>query len=294
MKNWKYLSCLFLALTLPAKAGLTSEVRLVEGVPALFVNGQPASQMAAAPYQQGTNDYNDFVRAGIQIYDIYFRFPWTAPDQYNFSRIDARLDAYLKINPKALFIGRVLLTPGEWFRAEVRSRWTGSNIYFLFIGHYQKLTLRPNPILTNETYRLWERDCFEVHLGADFEHINRYREFQISPQSEFLDLDIDSTKPRPGYNGEQKWNSGWTVKAVVDETNKIWCGEMKIPITTVDLRPPRPGNEMRINLYRQDGAGANRDFLAWQPPLVWNPHHPEKFGILRLVEADGKAPAKRE
>ena len=88
---------------------------MVGGVPALFVNGQPASQMAAAPSQQGTNDYNDFTRAGIQIYNIYFRFPWTAPDQYNFSRLDARLDAYLKINPKAIFIGRVLLTPGEWF-----------------------------------------------------------------------------------------------------------------------------------------------------------------------------------
>src|SRR5580700_11896856 len=49
------------------------------------------------------------------------------------------------------------------FRAEVRSRWTGSNIYFLFIGHYLELTLKPNPVTTNETYRLWIRDCFEVH-----------------------------------------------------------------------------------------------------------------------------------
>ena len=174
------------------------------------------------------------------------------------------------------------------FRAEVRSRWTASNIYFLFIGQYQQLTLKPNPDTTNETYHLWDKDCFEVYLGADFEHTNRYREFQMSPQREFLDLDIDSSKPRPGYNGEQKWNSGWTVKARVDEAKKIWYGEMKIPITAVDVRPPKPGNEMRINLYRQDGAGTNRDFLAWQPPGVWNPHHPEKFGTLRLVTADGK------
>ena len=115
MKKLFYLACSLLALSLSAQAALISEVRPVGGVPALFINGQPASQMAAAPYQQGTNDYNDFLRAGIQIYDIYFRFPWTAPEEYNFSRLDARLDAYLKINPKALFIGRVLLTPGEWF-----------------------------------------------------------------------------------------------------------------------------------------------------------------------------------
>src|SRR5512143_1003735 len=83
------------------------------------------------------------------------------------------------------------------FRAEVRSRWTNEYVYFLFIGPYQKLTLKPDPDITNETYRLWEKDCFEVYLGADFEHTNLYREFQMSPQGEFLDLDIDSTRDKP-------------------------------------------------------------------------------------------------
>ena len=186
---------------------------------------------------------------------------------------------------KGVTIERSVLGPEmSQFRAEVRSRWTTNNVYFLFIGQFEKLTLKAGPDTTNETYRLWEKDCFEVYLGADFEHTNRYREFQMSPQGEFLDLDIDSTRPRPGYNGEQAWNSGWKVKARVDETKKIWYGEMRIPIVAVDSRPAKVGNEMRINLYRQDGAPPNRDFLAWQPPGVWNPHHPEKFGILRFVE----------
>jgi hypothetical protein len=170
------------------------------------------------------------------------------------------------------------------FRAEVRSRWTREYVYFLFIGPYQKLTLNPNPDTVKETYRMWEKDCFEVYLGADFEHTNRYREFQMSPQGEFLDLDIDSTKEKPGFNGEQNWNSKMKVKARVDEAKKIWYGEMRIPISAVDQRPAQAGNEMRINLYRQDGEPPNRDFLGWQPPGVWNPHHPEKFGVLRLVK----------
>jgi hypothetical protein len=169
------------------------------------------------------------------------------------------------------------------FRAEVRSRWTEKNVYFLFLGPYQELTLKPNPDTTNETYRLWEKDCFEVYLGADFDHINRYREFQMSPQGEFLDLDIDSSKPHPGYNGEQAWNSGMKVKARIDQVKKVWYGEMQIPIAAVDPREPKPGNEMRINLFRQDGEPPHRDFLAWQPTGVWMPHHPEKFGTLRLV-----------
>jgi hypothetical protein len=43
---------------------------------------------------------------------------------------------------------------------------------------------------------------------------------------------------------------------------------------------------MQINFYRQDGKMPNRDFLAWQPTGVWNPHHPEKFGRLRLVSEE--------
>jgi hypothetical protein len=185
--------------------------------------------------------------------------------------------------PGAVIDHSVLGPEMPQFRAEVRSRWTRDYVYFLFAGVYQMLTLKPNPDLKNETFHLWDKDCFEVYLGADFEHTNRYREFQMSPQGEFLDLDIDSTRPRPGFNGENLWNSGMQVKARVDPVRKIWYGEMKIPIAAVDARPAKEGNEMRINLYRQDGENPNRDFLAWQPPGIWNPHHPEKFGTLRLV-----------
>lgn len=181
------------------------------------------------------------------------------------------------------------------FRAEIRARWTDKHLYFLYACHYEKLTLYPNPKLDTETPRLWERDVFELYIGADFERTNLYRELQISPQGEFLDNNINSTVNRPGFNGEDAWNSGYKVRARIDEQNKIWYGEMQIPLAAIDQRPAKPGNEMRINFYRQDTPAApaavprellrgNRVFLAWQPPGVWNPHHPEKFGTLRLVD----------
>src|SRR5262249_50815099 len=100
---------LALVASISTGAALTSEVRLHHGVPALFVNGKLTSQLLAAPYQTGTNDYCDFLKSGTRIFNIYFRFNWTAPEQYDFSRIDTRLDSYLKIDSNALFIGRVLL-----------------------------------------------------------------------------------------------------------------------------------------------------------------------------------------
>jgi hypothetical protein len=205
----------------------------------------------------------------------------------------AEMDAEPSADPDAPFwagiqgvtIDKSVLGPAvPQYRAEVRSRWTKNYIYFLFAGPYQKLTLNDNPDTVEETYRMWEKDCFEVYLGADFEQINRYREFQMSPAGEFLDLDIDSSRPKPGFNGEQNWDAGMKVKARIDESRKFWYGEMKIPIAAVDSRPAAAGNEMRINLFRQDDEPPNRKFLAWQPPGVWNPHHPDKFGILRLVQ----------
>jgi hypothetical protein len=190
-------------------------------------------------------------------------------------------------------MGKSVLGPEvPQLRAEIRSRWTKDNIYFLFAGHYDHLTVNAKPDTAKETPRLWEKDVFELYLGSDFEHTNRYRELQVSPLGEFLDNDIDSTVRRPGLNGEEEWNSGMTVKSRVDEAQKIWYGEIKVPFTAFEVRDPKVGQELRINMFRQDvlaqpdPSGRPRHFLAWQPPGIWNPHHPEKFGTLRLCESE--------
>lgn len=182
----------------------------------------------------------------------------------------------------------ILGTAEPELRFEVRSRWTRRNLYFLFVGSYDKLTLKPDPRTDAETFRLWEFDVFELYLGADFEHINRYREFQVSPQSEFLDLAIDSTRPRPGWSDERLWDSGMHVKSRVDDNSRIWYAEMRIPVGSLRKERPTPGSEFRINVYRLHGPGPKRHFLAWQTIGVFNPHHPEKFGRLKLLSSPPK------
>jgi hypothetical protein len=111
-------------------AGLTSEVKILNGMPALYVNGKLTSQVLAAPYPPGLSDFTDFLQAGISIFDIYLRFDWSGPEQYDFKRVDEKLDTYLKLEPKALFLPRVLLTPGPWwckeFPSEITMRDDGS------------------------------------------------------------------------------------------------------------------------------------------------------------------------
>jgi hypothetical protein len=167
--------------------------------------------------------------------------------------------------------------PGH--RMEVRSRWTKDNLYLLFILPYQELNLRENPSTTTETNKLWEWDVAEAFIGWDFANIHQYKEFQVSPQEEWVDLDIDRKQPKP--EGGWLWNSGFKVKARIDKAAKIWYGEMQIPMKTIDTREPKKGNELRINVYQIQGPRPDRKLVAWKPTGSHN-HVPEKFGIMVL------------
>lgn len=178
----------------------------------------------------------------------------------------------------------ILGQPDPTVASEARSRWTKKYLYFLFWGPYDKLHLNPNPQTQHDTQRLWRFDDFELYLGSNFQNINLYDEFEISPQSEFLDMAIDATRPRPGWNDEYLWNSGMTVKSRIDEQKKIWYGEMRVPFAAVDKRKPAIGNEFRVDVFRLQHEDKGRGhFLAWKPTGEWMPHHPEKFGTLRLI-----------
>src|SRR5262245_31194148 len=105
---------------------------------------------------------------------------------------------------------------------EIRSRWTKEHLYLLYICPYDELNLKPDPDRSAETPRLWNWDVGEAFIGSDVEKITRYKEFQVSPQGEFVDLEIDRENPK-GQAG-RNWNSGFTVGARIDEKAKIWYG----------------------------------------------------------------------
>lgn len=169
-------------------------------------------------------------------------------------------------------------TPGH--RTEVRSLWSNDTLYLLYVCPYEQLYLHPNPATADETNKLWDWDVAEVFIGSDFANIKHYKELQVSPQGEWVDLDIDREHPLP--EGGWRWNSGFHVKARIDEQRKIWYGEMAIPYAAIDTRPAKAGNELRINFYRLQGPGPKRAMIAWQPTNGPSYHVPEAFGLLRL------------
>ena len=171
--------------------------------------------------------------------------------------------------------------PVPGYQTEVRTRWTKHNLYLLFICPYEQLNLKPDPKTSSETNELWNWDVAEAFIGSDFSNIQRYKEFEISPQGEWIDLDIDLHKPH--HEDGWIWNSGFQVSARIDRSAHIWYGAMKIPYSAIDTRPAAAGNTLRINLFRSQGPGPNRHEITWQPTMANTFHVPERFGVLLLT-----------
>jgi hypothetical protein len=216
---------------------------------------------------------------------------------------EAPQDAEIQTDPHSVFwrnAGRVYAEKDLYgnalplYRTEVRSRWTRDNLYFLFICPYQELYLKPAPDPLHETNELWNWDVAEVFIGSNFENIQRYKEFEISPQGEWIDLDINLEKPL--REKAWIWNSRFQVASRIDRGAKIWYGVMRIPLAALADSPAAPGSRFRINLFRSQGPPLRQKQITWLSPMGQSFHVPERFGLLRLVGAKARptGPAARD
>lgn len=167
-------------------------------------------------------------------------------------------------------------------RTEIRSRWTERNLYLLFVCPYDELHLRPHPSTATETNQLWNWDVAELFIGSDWQNIRRYREFEVSPQAEWVDLDINLDLP--DHTVGWMWNSGFHVAARIDRSAKVWYAAMIIPMASIGSEPPHAGLAYRANLFRSQGPPERRRAICWRPPMKETFHTPEAFGKLLLVE----------
>jgi Carbohydrate family 9 binding domain-like len=213
-----------------------------------------------------------------------------AQDHGTIESVQAEKDAALTLDPSSAFwrgsqlihveqdrMGKVI----PQSRAEVRTRWTKNNLYFLFACPYEELYLKPDPKTKEETNKLWDWDVAEVFIGSDFENIRRYKEFEVSPQGEWVDLDIDLNKPH--HEEGWRWNSGFESSARIGPVKHVWYAAMRIPFSAIDARPPIVGNTLRINLFVSQGPPKNHREVTWRAPMKETFHVPERFGLIRLV-----------
>jgi hypothetical protein len=165
--------------------------------------------------------------------------------------------------------------------SEVRAFWTDTDLYFLFRCPYRDLNLFLPADNSKARLKLWDRDVVEMFIGDDWTNIRHYREFEIAPTGDWIDLAIDLD--HKSYNHD--WRSGWTTMARIDERARAWYAAARIPLSALSTTKPAPNTRWRLNLYRIEGLGEDpkRHFMCWQPTCVLDrdPNHvPEHFGTL--------------
>jgi hypothetical protein len=166
-------------------------------------------------------------------------------------------------------------------KTEIRGFWSNTDLYLLFVCPYRNLNLFTPAQNDQPRRKLWDRDVVEMFLGDDWENIRHYREYEIAPTGDWIDLAIDLDH----RNQNRDWRSGWKTAARIDEKTKIWYAAAKIPLQSVSTAAVKAGTHWRMNLYRIDGdpPDPQRRFMCWQPTCVVNrdPNHvPENFGSL--------------
>jgi len=221
-------------------SNLTSEVRILKGLPALYVNGKLTSQVLAAPYRPDESHFRDFLNAGIKIFDIYLRFDWTGPEEYDFRKVDEKLEFYLKLEPNALFVPRVLLTPGPWwceeFPEEITMRDDGSAAGMFRSSCY--------PSFASEKYRELSYEAmvaFISHVESKWgEHILGYQAGN-------------------GFGGEWlTFNSFWEVRPGAEPPTKFGVEDYSPPAQVA----------FRRWLKKKYGGSVEKLRSAWGDPEV--------------------------
>jgi hypothetical protein len=175
----------------------------------------------------------------------------------------------------------IMGNPEPAYQTRISSRWTKKYLYLLYECPYEELYLKPSPNTVDETFELWNWDVAEIFIGTDFKNIRRYKEFELSPQREWIDLDVNLDLP--DHTVGWTWNSGFQVAARIDAGKKIWYGAMKIPFKALDGHRPVAGKVFRANLFRSQGPPHHRKEIVWKAPMSHTFHVPEKFGQLILV-----------
>lgn len=162
--------------------------------------------------------------------------------------------------------------------------WSDRYIYFAFSGHYEALNIYEGEDIAKERWELWNRDVVEVFLNPEPKRISHYYEFEVAPNNQWIDLEIEKT--RTPFN-DPAWNSGFEHSTKIDEKNHLWLTEMRIPLSAVGVKKISGGDQWRVNFFRAAGRGGDekRSFLAWSSiPEGGTFHVPSRFGLLKFVK----------
>ena len=170
--------------------------------------------------------------------------------------------------------------PDEQRETQVRVLWSSQTLYLRFECRYRELFLFSDSDPNGRRDHLWDRDVAEAFLQPDPSREHYYREFEVSPNGMWIDLDIF-----PGGLADLK--SGLKKSVVLDEKGHRWTAELAIPMKALtpsfrsegDLAGQFLSGRRNERTASLSGLAANRN--SPEP----NFHVPSAFGTVALCGA---------
>jgi uncharacterized protein (DUF362 family) len=161
----------------------------------------------------------------------------------------------------------------------VRFVWSPAGLYALFELSGAGLHTDTSQPTDVERKKLYEEDCVELFFTPDPAHPKHYYEVELGPFGHFFDVDVDRERGKQNAS----WSSGLThaTRRAPGARTATVEALFKAPEILAGLAP---GARLPTGLYRLEGTGDRRSYLAWSPPRTEKPnfHVPEAFGTLVL------------
>ncbi len=161
-------------------------------------------------------------------------------------------------------------------QTSVRVLWTPKTLYLHFECRYRELTVFEDSDANGRRDQLWDRDVAEAFLQPHPSQPRYYREFEVSPNGMWIDLDIFP-------EGLRNLESGLERSVWLDREHRTWNAELAIPMRalTADFDAAAV---WRVNFFRVEGPRDPRFYSAWQATNTPQPnfHVPAAFAKLRF------------
>ena len=159
---------------------------------------------------------------------------------------------------------------------QVRALWSPEFLYLRFAAKYRSIFTFPDH--HQRRNELWTRDVAEVFLQPAGESGHFYKEIEVSPNGDWLDLNIVAGE-------DSDLNCSMKTRVVIRASEKIWIADVALPMSCL-INQFDPKQTWRVNFFRVEGAGSDRFYSSWRPTNTAQPnfHVPEVFGDLRFAE----------
>ena len=164
--------------------------------------------------------------------------------------------------------------PDPMRETSVRLLWSHEHLFIRFHCRYREIFVYPGAACRRD--KLWLRDVAELFIQHETDELRRYREFEISPNGDFLDLEIAPGSKKILYCDLRS-------RAALHHEAGTWTAEIAIPMNC--LTPSfDPGKTWRLNFFRIEGQDPRRFYSSWIPTFAPQPnfHVPEVFAALKF------------